>query len=204
MAEFTIPLRRKLRHMVLDESQLSSTARSRAPHGEPSIPVEMPSPPVTAAPDQETLRQDRESFQRAVQALASAAKALAGRRDEQLDQMQRLAVTLACDIASHLTHATIQADNFAVEEVVRGTVEELQTSHGVDVRLNPADVALLERRLGADAGRFTKNLNVRLVADPAIARGDCAAESEDVGAAAKWEEQLDKIRSRLQESLGHA
>jgi flagellar biosynthesis/type III secretory pathway protein FliH len=205
MAEFTIPLRRALRHVLIDESQPFSTAGKRPTVRESRIPDEIPAPaPPVAAPNEDALKRDHESFQRAVQAIASAAQTLADRRDEQLDQVQRLAVTLACDLASHLTHATIQADNFPVEEVVRSTVEELQASHAVDVRLNPDDVALLEKRLGPDTLRFTKKLDVRLVADPAIARGNCAAESGDAGAVSRWEEQLEKIRGRLQESLGHA
>jgi flagellar biosynthesis/type III secretory pathway protein FliH len=106
-------------------------------------------------------------------------------------------------IASHLVHQHLQTGEFAVEALVHKVVQRLQPTEAVKVFLNPEDWALLHQR------QETKPLqsggpSLQLLADPALQRGDCRAESGDVGLLWQLEDQLSEIRRHLLRSLSEA
>jgi flagellar assembly protein FliH len=208
--EAAIPLRPGLRRVTL------------ADPSEPLEPVPCPAPPpepepeVTAGPEAEALREaaaaraaeearaareEREKLDRVLGQLLDTAHDLRAQQRNRLEEMQRVAVELALAVASHVVYERIAAGDYAVEELVRRAVTRLEPGAAVTVALHPDDLALLERRL-ADGPLYALDTDeLRLTGDPALARGDCRAETGDVTVTTRLEEHLAEIRRDLLQAL---
>src|SRR5262249_51863811 len=118
-------------------------------------------------------------------------------------ELQRVAVELAVTIATRLIHDKVQANDFAVEELVRKVVEQLEPKQPVTVRLHPEDKALLERRLAGQPLVPADAAEVPGVGDTAVPRGNCVAEAGPVSMQSQLEKQLSDIREHLLRNVGH-
>jgi flagellar assembly protein FliH len=121
-----------------------------------------------------------------------------------LAEMQRVAVEVAVAVASHVLYERIESGDFPVEELVRAAVQRLDPRQAVTVRLHPEDLALLERRTAEEPLFALDTEELRLVADPALGRGDCRAETGDVAVMANLQEHLAEIRHDLLRALPEA
>lgn len=178
-------------------------------------PAKLPSPPAAVAPTTsceaeldeavaKQIQEEREAVERTLAHMTDVAHELKAQQRQRLTEMQQLAVELAVAIAGRLVHDRIEAGDFAVETLVHQVVERLETKQAVTVYLHPADIALLERRLGEGQALFPNNAEVRLAADDSLNRGECRAETGDVSVLSRLEEQLATIRQRLLGSLADA
>jgi flagellar assembly protein FliH len=205
--EIAIPFSRAIRGVV----RVDPTA----PLPPPVIPAVTP-PRPTAEQEQEVARAaqaraeqekrwqvEHEAIQRTLKALTDAVQGLEAQQRQRLGELQRMAIELSVAIASRLVHETLQVGDFAVEALVRKAVAKLEARGVVTVRLNPEDVALLEQRLKGQP-LLPENADVHLVADPALARGNCRAEAGDILVTSQWEAQLEEIRQHLLRSVGNA
>jgi flagellar biosynthesis/type III secretory pathway protein FliH len=120
-----------------------------------------------------------------------------------LDEWQRSAVELAVTIAARLVHDSIRAGDFAVEEVVRSAIELLGPRGPFAVRLHPADVTLLETRLGGETLATSADA-VTVTADASIERGGCTVEAPEATVTSRLAEQLATMREELLRSLADA
>src|SRR5262249_53931679 len=122
------------------------------------------------------LAKDRIEISRTLVEFMAAVSALEARQQQQLIEWQRAAVELGVTIATRIIHDKIQAGDYVVETMVRQVAGQLNTEEPITLRLHPADLQLLEKRLD---GRplFAPDTNVRLAGDPALGRGDCRAEA---------------------------
>jgi flagellar assembly protein FliH len=120
---------------------------------------------------------------------------------DRLREMQRAAVELAVAVASHLTYRQIEADEFPVAALVRQVVDQLTPTRAVSVYLNPLDLDLL-RRSGAEP--LEGGPELQLLADPALSRGDCRGETEDLTVVSQLEENIRGLREDLLRTLPEA
>ena len=178
----------------------------------PLPPVVFSSRPLTAAEEQarreaEQLKQaqiERDAIHRVLAGMTQAAQNLQASERQLLAEMQRLSVELAVAIASRLIHDKLSSGDFAVETLVRETVERVGSKRPVKVFLHPHDVALLEQRLQNSGQPFSDRNDVQVVVDPLLRRGDCRAETADVRVIAQLEAQLTGLRQNLLEALTDA
>jgi hypothetical protein len=131
-------------------------------------------------------------------------KEVEDRRRQMLGEMQQLAVELAVSIASRLVHDTIAADAFDVEKMVGQMLARFEDSESTEIRLHPADLQLLQRRVEGKRPPWADHRSYRLVADAKLQRGDCRIESGDFGMLSGVDLQLSEIRHHLMESLDNA
>lgn len=201
--EVVIPLRRPLRNVLVADPQAPLAVS--APPAMPT-PVAAPEParvdPARAAQEQRW-REEREAIERTLASLLEAARTLEGQHRQRLTEMQRVAVELAVAIASRLIHAKIEAGEFNIQALVQKAVEQLDPRQPVTMRLNPQDLALLQARMGGQP-LLHESVEVRLVPDPALGRGDCRAEAGDVSVLSQLPAQLEEVRKHLLRSVGHA
>src|SRR5205823_1721731 len=120
-----------------------------------------------------------------------------------LGESRRVAVELAVTIAAKLLHREITTGAFPVEAMVRDMLGQLDGEQPVTVRLNPEDLALLGRRLEGRPLLPDGSAEPRLVADPALGRGDCRVEADGRLLLSELAGQLTEIRNQLLRSLGH-
>ena len=136
--------------------------------------------------------------------MMEAAHDLAADREQRRAEMQRVAVELAVTIASKLIHEKIEAGEFALESLVRQTIVRLEPNQPVTVRLHPADITLLEKRLGSSHPLLPNGPEASLLPDPGLERGACRAEAGTVSVLSQWKDQLEEIHQHLLRSVGHA
>jgi flagellar assembly protein FliH len=181
--------------------------RARVPAGRtvaPAAPA-LPTPPgppqsgreVDPAPDWEIVKQ-------LLTRLTESADHLQGQQRHTLDELRRLAVELGMAIARRLVHEKIAADEFGIETLVRSAIERLQTDQPVVIRLNPKDIELLEHKLSGEWNTLHASASVRVVPDAGLARGDCRAQTGDVGVWSNLEQQLRQIHEILLEGIPQA
>jgi flagellar assembly protein FliH len=104
-------------------------------------------------------------------ALAEAHERELGRLNEDL---ARAVLALAVDLARHVVRAHVDVHEDAVLPVVREALERLrEDASPVRVFLSPGDIDRAEGEFGAELARR----GCRLVADAALARGECRLES---------------------------
>jgi len=126
------------------------------------------------------------------------------RRRQTLGELQQLAVELAVSIASRLIHDAIDADAFAVDKMVGQMLARFENAEPTEIRLHPADLQLLKRRVEGKPPPWADHSAYRLVADAKLGRGDCRIESGDFGMLSGVDLQLSEIRHHLMESLDDA
>jgi len=144
---------------------------------------------------------ERERLESVLGQLLELAGELRSAQRDRLEEMQRVAVELALVVAGQLVYDRLEAGDFPVEEMVRAAVQRLEPRQAVTVYLHPKDLALLERRT-ADEPLFALDTEeLRLVADPVLARGACRAETGDVAVLSNLEEHLADIRRDLLQAL---
>jgi flagellar assembly protein FliH len=201
MYEVTIPFSLAIRRVVLADPSAPLPSPSPLVHPDPS-------PQQAAGPDEaEQNRQqqeEHEAIQRTLSGLRETTHKIATQWDTQLAEMKRITVELAVTIAARLLHEKIEEGRFAVETLVRKVIEQVEPRQPVTVYLHPKDLALLEQRLGPEQPLVPDNREVRLVAEPALERGDCRVESNEVRVLSQLKVQLEEIRQHLLRSVAHA
>ena len=163
-------------------------------------------PVVDTAKEMQEKRQlaEREQITKVLASLQETARTMVQEQKKAFLDLERLAVRLAVAVAERFIHEKIAKGDFAIENLVRTAVANLNATQQVVVRLRPEDISLLEQRLGPNIPLIPGNADVRLEPDPTINRGDCRAESGEVAVYSQWQQQLGEIREQLERTVGHA
>lgn len=209
--EFRVRFTRPLRGVRIVAALEPPTAVP-APPPAPVVVSPPPAPPATPAPPpsgfvqpdvSKELREDRERIEVVLGAMKAAVDRVRTDRNDRLVEWQQAAVELALTIATRLLHERIESDSFAIDAKVSDMIAQLGDDAAVTVRLNPADLALLNARLG---GRplVPYRGDPRFVADPNLGRGDCQVEGRESMLLSDVVRELDEIRDELLRSLKNA
>lgn len=111
-----------------------------------------------------------------IDTLRQAAEAFENLKQEFLRDLERNVHALSVAVARKLVQREVEADPRISEELVREALELLPHETTIDLRLHPADVALIQEKQGRDAESegFPK---IQWIADPSIERGGFLMES---------------------------
>ena len=137
------------------------------------------------------------------QMLANTAELVMELQDQHrqsLHEMQEVAVELATAATSWLTGVAIDRGEFAVDDLIRKALHQMEIDKPVKVRLNPADHDLLKNLIRDPAGRRMLE-NVSCFDDPELARGTCRVESGRRILLSDMESRLENIRRSWMEKL---
>ena len=119
---------------------------------------------------------------------------------QSLHEMQEVAVELATAATSWLTGVAIDRGDFAVDDLIRKALHQMEIDQPVRVRLNPADHELLKNLMRDPAGRRMLE-NVSCFDDSALSRGSCRVESGRRIVLSDLESRLENIRRSWMEKL---
>jgi hypothetical protein len=209
VADPAAPLPRMVRAPVTTESL---NAAPNTPSAAPTVqaPAKPTAPPEPAGPDPlelevtRRLQADRALIQKTMDTVTAALKRVEEEHRGRLAEWRRSAVELAVTIATRLIRDRVKADDFAVEAIVRDAAALLSPRGPFTVRLHPADVALMQTRLGG-APLFADGAgSVMVMADLSQSRGNCRVETNDASVTARLSEQLAGVREELLRSLADA
>jgi hypothetical protein len=137
------------------------------------------------------------------QMLANTAELVMELQDQHrqsLHEMQEVAVELATAATSWLTGVAIDRGEFAVDDLIRKALNQMEIDQPVRVRLNPGDHELLKNLMRDPAGRRMLE-NVSCFDDPALSRGSCRVESGRRIVLSDMESRLENIRRSWMEKL---
>lgn len=165
-----------------------------------ATPEVQPAVDFTATEVARELQADRERIEDVLGNVRAAVESLRTEQNARVGELQRLAFELALTIASRLLHQRVEAGEFPVEAKVRDMIAQLGSDEPVIVRLNPADLALLNSRLGGKP-LTADRANPRFVADPNLGRGDCHVDGRESALASDMARELEDIRDELYRSL---
>jgi hypothetical protein len=149
------------------------------------------------------LAADRERIETALGRIGESVRGLREDQAGRLREWQRAAVELALTIATRLLHERIASGEFPIEARVRDMIAQLEEDVPATVNLNPADLALLESRLGGEPLLSGRD-DPRLLPDPELGRGECRVESRETILLSDLTRELQEIRDELLRSLGNA
>jgi flagellar biosynthesis/type III secretory pathway protein FliH len=154
------------------------------------MPVAEPETPATApiAALDESLRQ-----------VLDAVDQLHEQRRQSLEELQQVSVELAIAAASWILGVAIDADQFAVDDLVRRAIERLDADTGINVRLHPDDLSLLMRLQDESTGAAEFPAEFR--PDPALPRGSCRVAAGRQTLLSDMDSRLEDIRRIWLESL---
>jgi flagellar biosynthesis/type III secretory pathway protein FliH len=204
------------RIVVVFHAPLASVtlAPEDAPLPEPPLRVQAPPPAPEPAPvrpsealEAEAARQrdeEKRVIRGVLDGVAAAAQRVEREHRARIAEWQQAAVELAVTIATRLVHDRVRADAFAVETVVREAAALLGPHGPFTVRLHPADLALLESRLGGQPLLGEGSGMVVVTSDAALPRGDCRVDGTDAGVSSRLGDQLALVRAELLRSLADA
>ncbi|MCA9049087.1 MAG: hypothetical protein KDA89_10195 [Planctomycetaceae bacterium] len=120
---------------------------------------------------------------------------------DSLTELQQAAVELAVVAASWIVGAAIDADIFAVDDLVAQMVAQLHREQPIRIFLNPDDAILLEHLRGSsDVPQFAA-AEIEFVPEPELSRGICRAESSRTTLVTDMDDRLAEIRRIWMENL---
>lgn len=135
----------------------------------------------------------RERLSELLRALEIAVSAALDYQAPRIEEMRDLIATMSVDVAEALVGHHLQVHECAAQDAVMRALTSIPRRASVTLRLNPADVALI-----AD---YTDGITdweiTRLIPDPAISRGDAAAEAQDLEVEASIADALTRVRAVL-------
>lgn len=125
-------------------------------------------------------------------------------RQQLLDEMQHVAVELACALAAKVVRERTEHDASTILNIAKEMFGRLALARQIKLFVNPADVSALREFLQAGRHDWRDGKTIEIVADSTLSRGDCAAESDAGDLASLIDVQLMDLRHELLESLDHA
>ena len=164
-----------------------------------------PQPPAEFVPNDTSkeILADRERIEDVLGNVRAAVQSLRAEQAARIQELRRVAVELATTIASRLLHERIESGDLPIEAKVRDMIDQLGDDEPVVIRLNPADLELLNDRLG-DIPLTADRANPRFVADSNLGRGDCHVDGRESMLVSDVARELEEIRDELLRSLKNA
>ena len=131
---------------------------------------------------------------------------------EELDRVQnqirhdaeKEVVELALVVAERIVRQELASNREAIAGVVGEALKKVEHQQSVVIRMNPADIQLLDQsRLPfSDTVDQPNNTRIRIEADESISRGGCFIETETGDVDARIETQLEIIKAAFLEKIG--
>ena len=151
----------------------------------------------------ELLQQQRDAWKRGLVELHRATVQTDAQCAAILSELREAAVELAHAIASKLVFQQLNSGTFPTERLVAEVLSRLNTHEPATVRLHPDDLAAL-RSGGEVEGILDSEREIRLVADPRLARGDCKAAAGEITVVYELRRQIEEIRREILSTVnGH-
>ncbi|MEQ9408618.1 MAG: FliH/SctL family protein [Fuerstiella sp.] len=154
-----------------------------------------------AAEEAARLEQQLEFLRQLLNEVGVAIEELQQQHRNTLTEMQQTTVELAVIAASWIVGAAIDADMFAVDDLVASMIQQLHKAESIRVYLNPDDANLLEHlRHSSDAISFAR-ADVEFIPDAQLSRGIVRAESPRSALVTNMDDRLAEIRRIWMENL---
>lgn len=180
-----------------------SVLNADAPTKPAPKPQPAPQPQPEPQPDNsQQLQEQLDYLQNLLNDVGRSVEELHDQHRNTIREMQETTIELATVAASWLTRAAIDADVFAVDDLVRDMIERLHNEQPIRIHMNRDDANLLSslKESSSDTPDFS-NADVEFVADDRLSRGTVRAESTRTTLVTDLDERLAEIRQIWMENL---
>jgi flagellar assembly protein FliH len=134
-------------------------------------------------------------------ALGDAVDGVAAEQEEFLIRAERAAVELALRLAEKIVGAAIDADPEAVLGVIAGALRRATVRDHLVLEVNPDDFELVHDLAEELANRVGGVRRLDVVAERRVSRGGCVVRTEEGEIDARIEQQLDRAREVVEQTL---
>lgn len=121
-------------------------------------------------------RMQTQRLQQTLDAIQEAVQESEQRRQQSLNELQKIAVELALMAAEHVVFRELQHDSLGVEQLIMAAIARIGLPCAATLQLHPEDLALLRNQLGSRAVPWNEQL-LTLTADAGVERGGVRLES---------------------------
>lgn len=164
-------------------------------------PASSPAPETANAPIP-AIDQDRQYVLNAVNQMVELTLQMKEQNQLALNTLEQVAIELAIAAAGHVVFQKIQDDQFPIAEIVADFLQGFETTHPLELFVNPQDLRQLHAAKEADEELSAKLEQLKLTADPALPRGSTRLNGdESSGLFFSVATQLSEIRQELMEKL---
>ena len=155
----------------------------------------------TAPAKDELIAEQLNYLQQLLNDIGAAIVELQQQHRETLTEMQQATVELSITAASWIVGAAIDADVFAVDDLVASMVRHLHKEQPVRVFLNPQDATLLNELIDSSEADQLVDSEIEVASDGELTRGNCRVESARTTLVMDLEDRLADIRRIWMENL---
>ncbi len=117
-------------------------------------------------------------------------------RDRILTETREDIVKLSMVIASKIIHREVKKSDVIVDNV-REAIEMASDKHSITVKLNPADVGVINSCKNTFLETINNLKRIEIIEDDEIIPGGCIVETKDGGIDARLDRQMEEIRKVL-------
>jgi flagellar biosynthesis/type III secretory pathway protein FliH len=158
--------------------------------------------PAPATPSNEELIAEQLNYlQQLLNDIGTAIEELQQQHRESLAELQQTTVELSIAAASWIVGAAIDADMFAVDDLVASMVRHLHKEQPVRIYLNPEDASLLNHLIENSEASQLVAADVEVASDAELTRGKCRVESARTTLVTDLDDRLADIRRIWMENL---
>ncbi len=129
--------------------------------------------------------------------LEGVVRGLDAKRGDLLAEAERDLVALAIAIAERVVRAEVAAGKPVARDVMRRAVELAVRRNGMEVRIHPDDLALVETYLPDLRARFPGEARIELRGDPSVERGGCRVMTTQGAVDADLKTQIEELTRAL-------
>ncbi|MCP4169709.1 MAG: hypothetical protein GY758_02930 [Fuerstiella sp.] len=158
--------------------------------------------PAPAGPsNEERIAEQLNYLQELLNDIGTAIEELQQQHRESLTEMQQTTVELSVAAASWIVGAAIDADVFAVDDLVESMVRHLHKEQPVRIFLNPEDASLLSQLIENSEAHRLVDADVEVASDVELTRGNCRVQSARTTLITDLDDRLADIRRIWMENL---
>lgn len=182
-------------------SQSPVSVRMVTVTSESPVSPHVPEPAPATPSNEELIAEQLNYLQQLLNDIGMAIDDLQQQHRESLTELQQTTVELSVAAASWIVGAAIDADMFAVDDLVASMVRHLHKEQPVRIFLNPEDVSLLNHLIESSDTSQLAAADVEVAADTALARGNCRVASARTTLVTDLDDRLADIRRIWMENL---
>lgn len=146
--------------------------------------------------------QDRQYVVEAINQMVELTQQMKEQNRLALNTLEQVAIELAIAAAGHVVFQKIQDDQFPIAEIVADFLQEFETTHPLELFVNPQDLRQIHAAKESDEALSVSLEQLKLTADPTLPRGSARLNGdESAGLFFSVATQLSEIRQELMEKL---
>jgi flagellar assembly protein FliH len=144
---------------------------------------------------------EKQKIEQAFKAMQRVSEEISLLRQNLCDEAETAIVKLSLAIARKLLDREIEINPYSILSVARSALKKVVDSENIRIKVNPADLEMIENHKGEFLEQLGKNSGIRIESDGAIQPGGCVIETSFGDIDARMDRQFQLIEQALNKEL---